>query len=69
MAKGESRRVYSYAEKDCETVFVNLPVAELEDCAKEGKAAEDEMVAFFTDLLAGEIRSRIKTRRDRNGKA
>ena len=59
-AKPKKCRVYSYHPDKCVTLYVNVPIAEILDCAREGKAAIDEAVSFHSDMLGQEVRRRME---------
>lgn len=58
--KAKKCRVYSYHPDKCVTLYVNVPIAEILDCAREGKAAIDEAVSFHSDMLGQEVRRRME---------
>lgn len=59
-AKPKKCRVYSYHPDMCVTLYVNVPIAEILDCAGEGNAAIDEAVSFYSDMLGQEVRRRME---------
>mgnify|MGYP003508654046 FL=1 len=57
MSKKPKRcRVYSYAPDKCMILYVSIPLLEMADAKKDGKAAIEEMASHYGDMMADLVR-------------